>query len=121
MLAKPGFWDDHEQAAPLLKERTAISERIDSFNALAAELEDSALLFEMAMEEQDGDTLAEVDSQLAELTDKIEHLSLSLMLSGADDRSNAIISINAGAGGTEAQDWAEILFRMYSRWIERKG
>ncbi len=105
----------------MLKERTAISDRIDNFKALCAELDDSALLLDMAIEEEDAGTIAEVDAQLVDIEKKIDQLSMNLMLSGTDDRGNAIISINAGAGGTEAQDWAEILFRMYSRWIERKG
>jgi peptide chain release factor 2 len=78
-------------------------------------------LLDLAEEEQDPATLEEVSQQLQTLERKINKLSLDLMLDGEDDQNNAIVSINAGAGGTEAQDWAEMLFRMYIRWIERKG
>jgi peptide chain release factor 2 len=78
-------------------------------------------LLDLAVEESDEDALEEVTQQAGALDEKINQLSLALMLDGRDDARNAIVSINAGAGGTEAQDWAEMLFRMYSRWIERKG
>ena len=75
----------------------------------------------MALEESDPETLGEVAQQAESLKKAIDQFSLDLMLDGKDDAKNAIVSINAGAGGTEAQDWSEILFRMYSRWIERRG
>jgi len=78
-------------------------------------------LLDLAIEESDEEALQEVSQHAKTLEDKIERLSLVLMLDGEDDDKNAIVSINAGAGGTEAQDWAEMLFRMYSRWVERKG
>ena len=75
----------------------------------------------MAIEESDDEAREEVSGKLEEIDERINKLSLDLMLSGKDDQNNAIVSINAGAGGTEAQDWAEMLFRMYVRWVERKG
>ena len=78
-------------------------------------------MLDLAIEESDEEALQEVSQHAKTLEDKIERLSLVLMLDGEDDDKNAIVSINAGAGGTEAQDWAEMLFRMYSRWVERKG
>ncbi len=84
-------------------------------------IEDSRILLELALEENDEETLAEVDDKLKELGVKINKFSLDLMLNGENDSNNAILSINAGAGGTEAQDWAEMLFRMYLRWIDQKG
>ena len=92
-----------------------------SFNQLYTDLEESQILLDLAIEESDADTIKEVSQQIQAIDKKIKKLSIDLMLDGADDRNNAIISINAGAGGTEAQDWAEMLFRMYTRWIERKG
>lgn len=94
---------------------------MENFNGLTRDIEDCRLLFEMAVEESDNDTLGEVGDQLNDIDKKVKSLSLSLMLNGEDDQNNAIVSINAGAGGTEAQDWAEMLFRMYLRWTERKG
>jgi len=78
-------------------------------------------LLELALEESDGAVLAEVEQQIETSEKRLEGFSLELMLDGEDDERNAIVSINAGAGGTEAQDWAEMLFRMYSRWVERRG
>jgi len=75
----------------------------------------------MAIEESDDEARKEVIGKLEEINERINKLSLDLMLNGKDDQNNAIVSINAGAGGTEAQDWAEMLFRMYVRWVERKG
>ena len=86
-----------------------------------SDLEETQILLDLAMEESDEDALEEVGQQTNALDQQINRLSLSLMLDGKDDARNAIVSINAGAGGTEAQDWAEMLFRMYSRWVERKG
>jgi len=84
-------------------------------------MEENEILLEMALEESDDEARKEVREKLEEIDEGINKLSLDLMLSGKDDQNNAIVSINSGAGGTEAQDWAEMLFRMYVRWVERKG
>jgi peptide chain release factor 2 len=88
---------------------------------LWGDLEENQILLDLAVEESDADALEEVSQQTNALDKLIDQLSLDLLLDGEDDDKNAIVSINAGAGGTEAQDWAEMLFRMYSRWIERRG
>lgn len=88
---------------------------------MAGELEDTGVLLDLAVEESDDLALKEAGDQLRPLEKKIKQLSLEMMLDDEDDDSNAIVSINAGAGGTEAQDWAEMLFRMYLRWVERKS
>jgi len=98
-----------------------ISGQIENFKNLYHDLEDHDLMLDLALEESDAETLAEVTGQVHALESKIHKLSFALMLDGEDDRSNCIVSINAGAGGTEAQDWAEMLFRMYTRWVDRKG
>jgi len=121
LLAGKGFWDQPEKSTAILKERTRLSSKIDTFTALANNLEESELLFEMAVEESDADALAEAAQQVDAVEAGLDDLSLDMMLDGESDQNNAILSINAGAGGTEAQDWAEMLFRMYLRWIERKG
>jgi len=120
-VAREGFWNKPDEAKVILKERTALSNRLDRFNRLAAEIEDHQGLYDMAVEEADEDTLRDLAGQAAELQQRVDRYALELMLDGEDDDKNAIISINAGAGGTEAQDWADMLFRMYSRWVERKG
>jgi len=104
-----------------LKERTSLSGKIEGFKSLSNDLEENEILLEMALEESDDEVRKEVRGKLEEIDERINKLSLDLMLSGKDDQNNAIVSINAGAGGTEAQDWAEMLFRMYVRWVERKG
>lgn len=92
-----------------------------TFNKLYSDLEENQILLDLAMEESDADTIEEVSQQIETIDKRIKKLSLDLMLGGDDDRNNSIVSINAGAGGTDAQDWVEMLFRMYTRWIERKG
>jgi peptide chain release factor 2 len=121
ILAKEGFWNKPEEAKTVLKERTSLSNRLERFRRLAAEVEDNQALLEMAVEESDEGTLRDLGRQATSLLDMVDRFALELMLDGEDDGKNAIVSINAGAGGTEAQDWAEILFRMYTRWVERKG
>jgi peptide chain release factor 2 len=104
-----------------LKERTRLTGHIDSYKKLSGDLEECDILLELAMEEEDGDTVAEVMQNVSHVNDAIIELNLAVMLDGEDDEKNAIMSINAGAGGTEAQDWAEMLLRMYTRWVERRG
>ncbi len=105
----------------MLKERTALHQRLERFRRLESELRDAEELYELAASEEDEATLADLHAQANALARQIERFTLELMLDGEDDAKNAIVSINAGAGGTEAQDWAEMLLRMYSRWIERRG
>jgi peptide chain release factor 2 len=121
IIAKNGFWDNPQATKPFLKERSRIAGQIESLTTLSTDLEDAGIMLELAVEESDDKTLAEVTGQLKGLEKQIDTFSLNMMLSGEDDGNNAILSINAGAGGTEAQDWAEMLFRMYLRWIERHG
>ena len=104
-----------------MRERTFLTGRIDSFQSLMQELEDNELLLTMALEENDEQTLAEVQSHVQSLEDRIHAFSIDMMLDGETDGNNAIVSINAGAGGTDAQDWAEMMFRMYLRWAEQRG
>lgn len=119
--AADGFWDTPENAKPLLKERTVIAGKIEKYTTLAHDLEESQILLDLALEEDDSDTLKEAERQVADLEKRVSQFSLNLILDGEDDPNHAIVSINAGAGGTEAQDWAEMLFRMYARWVERRG
>ena len=94
---------------------------MQGFRTLEKELEETDLLLDMAMEEQDARAVEDIARQVTTIDGKIKRLSLEVMLDGENDPNNAIVSINAGAGGTEAQDWAEMLLRMYLRWTERKG
>ncbi len=95
--------------------------KVETHEKFSDGLEECEILLDLAMEESDEDTLNEVAQQIQYLGHDIDKFSLSLMLNGDDDGCNAIVSINAGAGGTDSQDWAEMLFRMYTRWIEKRG
>jgi peptide chain release factor 2 len=121
MLAEKGFWDHPEKSKPILKERANLTGLLEQWQTLKNELEDCHLLLDMALEESDDETLQETAKQARIIEKEIKKFSLTLMLSGRDDPNNAIIAINAGAGGTDSQDWAEMIFRMYCRWIEHKG
>ncbi len=121
IIAGNGFWDNPEDTTAILKERTSLSDKLETFTKLTSDLEECDILLDLALEESDADTIDDVNAAIAKIQNQIQTLSLKLMLDGDDDDKNAIVSINAGAGGTEAQDWAEMLFRMYTRWVERKG
>ena len=120
-IARNGFWDNPDATTAILKERSLLGLRIDAFHGLEKDLEEAGILLELAVEEDDAETMQEVSGQVSKLGRRLHQFSLDMMLDGDDDQNNAIISINAGAGGTEAQDWAEMLFRMYLRWVEGKG
>ncbi len=94
---------------------------MDSFDGIKADIEDAEVLFELAIEESDKDSEHEVAALLKTLEQKIKKFSVAITLDGEDDARDALVSINAGAGGTDSQDWAEMLFRMYTRWIDKKG
>ncbi len=120
-MAKQDFWENPESNRDVLKERSDLNGIIQTWRDLAGEMEDNELLFDMAVEEEDEVNLREVQRKLKELQKKFRELELLQMLSDENDDKNAIVSINAGAGGTEAQDWTEMLLRMYLRWCERKN
>lgn len=105
----------------MLRERSNIKNVIDGLENLSHELEDAEVLAELSSEEEDEETAKEAQSKLSEIEEKVESLEFKRMLGNPDDEKNAIVSINAGAGGTEAQDWAEMLLRMYIRYGERNG
>ena len=121
-MSKADFWQREQgEISRLNQERSGFSEQIDTWQDLFTQTEDAGLLAEMAIEEKDASTLKEVGLDVKGLEEKIKDLELRSLLGKPDDRRNAIVAINAGAGGTEAQDWVEMLFRMYVRWAEAKG
>lgn len=105
----------------ILKERTGLLRVVEDWQVLAKELEEVRILLELAEEEDDQETIEEVDARLIGLEKKLRHFELQGMLGEKGDSRNAIVSINSGAGGTEAQDWAEMLLRLYLRWAERRS
>ena len=120
--AEPGFWDDPEKSQPVLKETRTLEGHIEKYEKIAQSAEDIEVMLEMAAEEEDGEELVgEIQEELTALGQKIEELTLASLLTGQYDKSNAILTFHAGSGGTEAQDWAEMLFRMYTRWGEAHG
>lgn len=119
--AKEGFWDDPQNSQKILKEISAIKAKINSYNALKSSFEDTLTLIEMANEEEDASLIPEIEEAINKFYADLESLTLSTLLSGEYDSKNAILTFHAGAGGTEAQDWNEMLVRMYTRWGERHG
>lgn len=120
-MLKDGFWDRPDESKDVLKERSGITAVIDSWKSFKEELEENELLLDLAMEEADEETLKEVQRKTATMQRHLRDLEFRQMLADPMDEKNAIVSINAGAGGTEAQDWAQMLLRMYLRWCERKN
>ncbi|MDZ7697331.1 MAG: peptide chain release factor 2 [Deltaproteobacteria bacterium] len=121
LMLSPGFWQkDQDEISKITQERASLKEPIDVWDSLKEEIDDARLLAEMAQEEEDRSTLKEVDGDVARLKTEIEKLEFRSLLGERDDKRNAIVAINAGAGGTEAQDWVEMLFRMYTRWCENR-
>jgi peptide chain release factor 2 len=120
-MLKPGFWDNPEASKPILKESADIKAVIESWEGYSTELEECELLLEMALEEEDAHTFKEVAQKAKALDSGLHGLEFRQMLGEENDPRNAIVSINAGAGGTEAQDWTQMLLRMYLRWCERKN
>ena len=118
---EPSFWDDIETATKLGQEKNRLLSRMAKFKKANETLRDAQELFEMANDENDIDTIEMLFSEADDLNNIIKQTEVEVMLSGTDDGSNAIISIHPGAGGTESCDWANMLYRMYLRWSERKG
>jgi peptide chain release factor 2 len=118
---RDGFWNDTEKASGILREKSRLTDAVEKWKQQKNSLEDLRILSEMASEDQDDQTQEEIRSELERLNAAIRADELKMMLGSEQDPMNAILSIHAGAGGTEAQDWAEMLLRMYLRWAERKG
>jgi peptide chain release factor 2 len=118
-MGAPGFWDDSERAASVSGEHARASKRLEQFNALSGDVEDLDALAEMAAEEES--LQAEVDEQIASVEARLAELELQRLFSGRYDAGDALVTVNAGAGGTDAQDWAEMVLRMEMRWAESRG
>ena len=115
------FWSDQSKSSKILQNLKQTKDRIESYDLLNRRLEDALTLAEIAIEENDESSVDEVVSELAEIEKEAERQRIEILLSGEYDQSNAILSLHPGAGGTEAQDWALMLYRMYTRWGERRG
>ncbi len=116
-----GFWENAEAAQSLMKEKTALQNSIASWESLSKASEDLSVMLELSSEEGGEALVSDIDAGMQKLAHDVDSAELELMLSGENDRLNAILTIHPGAGGTESQDWAEMLLRMYLRWAERSG
>ena len=119
--ARPGFWDDNESAQKILQKRSGLQRSIEIWENLEKEREDLEAMLELFSEEEDSSIEKEIRSSLTQLCEQLAQAELKAMLSGRTDFNNAFVAINSGAGGTESQDWAEMLLRMYIRWGDRNG
>ena len=120
-MSAPSFWDDSRRAQSLVQERADLARTIGRFKDLARHAEDLRVLWDMAIEAGDESETPGIEQELSTLRKDLEAFSVKIVLSGPQDRKNAILSIHPGAGGTESQDWAQMLTRMYLRWAERAG
>ena len=119
--SQPDFWNDAENSGKVLQRQKAVKSKIEKYEALVTKHEDTMVLCEMGIDENDESVVEEVQAELKALTTLSEQMKIEVLLSGEYDRNNAIVSFHPGAGGTEAQDWALMLYRMYTRWGEKHG
>lgn len=121
LCAKNDFWDDPEKARSTLQKKTKLSEALENWQKFSRRIQETENLWSMASEENDEGLLADLEDDLRKLSAEVREEELKMMLASEQDPMNAIMSIHAGAGGTEAQDWAEMLLRMYLRWAEKRN
>ena len=115
------FWNDNEKAQNILQENKSLKETLDEFNELLNLKEEIELLIQIAVEENDNSLEGEIEKEINNLKEKVDKVKIKTLLNGEYDKNNAIFSINAGTGGLDAQDWAQMLLRMYIRYSEKKG
>ena len=120
-MEAPGFWDDPDISNQKMKELKNLKDTVDTMNGLCTQYEDIETLIEMGYEEEDTELVADIRAELDEFITTFEEIRIGTLLSAEYDNNNAILKLNAGAGGTESCDWCSMLYRMYTRWAERKG
>ncbi len=118
---REGFWNDVEKSQKVQKRLKTLKNKVENFQKLCAAWDDMYTICEMAIEENDGSMLEELENEYKQFTEKVEETRLGTLLTGEYDANNAILTFHAGAGGTEAQDWASMLYRMYNMWADRHG
>ena len=121
LTSQPDFWNDAEKAQSILKEQSSLKSVIDAWAKHQGDLEEARFFLDVHKEEKSEDALNEAAAKVASVGKEMARTELAQLLGGPDDRRNAIVTLHPGAGGTEAQDWAEILLRMYLRWCDRRG
>ncbi len=120
-MEEPDFWNDAQVSQEAMKELKALKDAVDGYKRLESQFEDIEVLIEMGYEENDEAIATEVQEELDKFIEEFEELRIGTLLSGEYDKDNAILTLHAGAGGTEACDWVSMLYRMYTRWAEKKG
>ncbi len=120
-MEDPGFWDDPDNSNKKMKELKNLKDTVGIYQKLEEQYEDILTLIQMGYEENDESLIPEIAGELAEFKEDFDELRIGTLLSGEYDKNNAILKLNAGAGGTESCDWCSMLYRMYTRWAERKG
>ena len=118
-MQENGFWDDVKRAEEVTKECKIIKDKIERYENLVSRIDDIEVLAELA--EEDEDTINEVIKEIRSIEKEVENYRVELLLSGEYDRNNAILNLHAGVGGSDANDWTEMLLRMYTRWCDKKG
>jgi peptide chain release factor 2 len=120
-MQQEGFWNDSDKAGATLKSLKGLKDKLERFDSLKSDYEDLHILIELGMEAQDISIADEVSAGLKALLKEVDEMRIETLLVGEFDHSNAILSIHSGAGGIDAQDWAEMILRMYTRWADKKG
>ena len=120
-MEDPGFWDNPDAANAKMRELKSLKDVSETYEALSTKYDDIETLIEMGYEEEDPELIPEIRSELDSFIETLETIRIGTLLSGEFDKNNAILKLNAGAGGTESCDWASMLYRMYTRWAEKKG
>ena len=120
-VSDPALWEDREQAEGILREKRQLERELAFFDETDRMLSDASVMLELATEERDPNAIEEASAGVRELAERIEEAEIRRLLHGEHDQNSAIVSINAGAGGTDSCDWAEMLLRMYLRWSEESG
>ncbi|MDN8590776.1 peptide chain release factor 2 [Paenibacillus sp. 11B] len=120
-MSAPDFWDDNDKAQALIAELNAVKGSVDQYTKLQQDYDDAVMMAELADEEGDDDLAVEIGNSVTAIVSKVEEFELQLLLNQPYDKMNAILELHPGAGGTESQDWGQMLMRMYTRWAEKRG
>lgn len=119
-MQEPSFWEDSKKAEEITKESKRIEDKLNRYNSLVSRLTDAEDLYEI-MDDDDNESAEEIISEIRDIEEEIEKYKIEILLNGEYDKNNAILTLHVGVGGTDANDWTEMLLRMYTRWCEKKG
>lgn len=120
-MSDPNFWNDQQEAQKIINEANAVKDTYQTFHSIEDQIDEYETMLDMLAEENDDELRSELEAGVKQLKAAIDQFELDMLLSEPQDKNNAILEIHPGAGGTESQDWGEMLYRMYTRWIEKRG